>query len=160
MLGLVVYQGVKTEEWIRLEVTDVKVREGVIDIPQTRRGNHRTLKLAPEQVFDLYDYLCHVRPALLAGKPGLVKEDSQRLFVASRFDVITRAVIKQVIKTNPSVKNVKQLRASVITKWLKQYNLREVQYRAGHRYVSSTEKYKQNDLEGLQEEINQYHPLN
>ena len=49
--------------------------------------------------------------------------------------------------------------ASVITKWLKQYNLREVQYLAGHRYISTTESYQQNDVEGLAEEINMYHPL-
>jgi integrase/recombinase XerD len=57
------------------------------------------------------------------------------------------------------IKNLNQIRASVITKWLKIYNLREVQYRAGHKYISSTESYLQNDMEGLQEEINMYHPL-
>ncbi len=152
VLGLVVYQGIKTEELIRLEVNDIKVREGMIEIPQTRKGNHRTLKLQPEQVFDLYDYLQQVRPSI-------APEETQQLFTASRFDVITRAILTQMKKINPQVKNLQQLRASVITKWLKQYNFREVQYRAGHRYVSSTEKYKQNDLEGLQEEINQFHPL-
>ena len=46
-----------------------------------------------------------------------------------------------------------------ITKWLKQHNLREAQYLAGHKYVSTTESYLQNDMEGLKEEINQFHPL-
>ena len=55
--------------------------------------------------------------------------------------------------------NVKQIRTSVIVKWLKQYNLREVQYKAGHRYISTTESYQQNDIEGLKEEVNQFHPL-
>ena len=118
----------------------------------SRKGNERKLKLESHQIFDLYDYLQKIRPEL-------IQRDSQRLFVARRFDVITRAVLTQVRKINPQVKNLQQLRASVITKWLKRYNLREVQYRAGHRYVSSTEKYKQNDLEGLQEEINRFHPL-
>jgi integrase/recombinase XerD len=48
----------------------------------------------------------------------------------------------------------------VITHWLKTHNLREVQYMAGNRWVSSTERYQQNNLEDLQNEINQYHPLN
>ena len=43
--------------------------------------------------------------------------------------------------------------------YLKQYNLREVQYLAGHRYISTTESYQQNDMEGLQEELNQFHPF-
>jgi integrase/recombinase XerD len=47
----------------------------------------------------------------------------------------------------------------VITHWLKNYNLRQVQYMAGHKYVSSTERYQQNTLEDLQKEINRYHPL-
>ena len=52
-----------------------------------------------------------------------------------------------------------QLRASVITHWLKLHNLREVQYMAGHKYVSSTESYLVNDLEDLQDDINKFHPL-
>lgn len=55
--------------------------------------------------------------------------------------------------------NAKQLRASVIVKWLRMYNLREVQYMAGHRYISSTESYQQSDMEGLKEEVNKFHPL-
>ncbi len=54
---------------------------------------------------------------------------------------------------------MKQLRTSVITHWLKNYNLREVQYMAGHRYVSSTEAYQINDLDDLIEDIGKYHPL-
>ena len=52
---------------------------------------------------------------------------------------------------------VRQLRASEIVKWLRNYNLREVQYRAGHRYFGSTEAYLQNELEGLKEEVEQFH---
>lgn len=47
----------------------------------------------------------------------------------------------------------------IIAKWLKTHNLREVQYLGGHRYISSTESFLQNDMEELIEEINQYHPL-
>ena len=60
---------------------------------------------------------------------------------------------------NLSVLNAKQIRISVITEWLKMYNLREVQHLAGHRYISSTESYLQNDMEGLKEEVQQFHPL-
>jgi phage regulator Rha-like protein len=42
--------------------------------------------------------------------------------------------------------SAKQLRASVIVKWLKIYNLRKVQYMAGHRYISATEAYRQNEI--------------
>jgi len=52
-----------------------------------------------------------------------------------------------------------QIRASVITNWLHHYNLREVQYMAGHRFVSSTERYRTDNLEDLQKELEKYHPL-
>jgi integrase/recombinase XerD len=64
-----------------------------------------------------------------------------------------------VRRKNKLVVNAKQLRASVIVKWLKIYNLRKVQYLAGHRYISATEAYRQNEMEGLTEEVNQFHPL-
>jgi len=67
--------------------------------------------------------------------------------------------MKQLRLQNKQVKSVKQIRASVITNWLKNYNLREAQYFAGHRYVSSTENYLINNLEDLQEDINKYHPI-
>jgi len=66
---------------------------------------------------------------------------------------------EQLKKINERVENVRQIRASVITKWLKVHNLRRVQYLAGHRYISSTEMYKENEIDGLLEEVNQFHPL-
>jgi integrase/recombinase XerD len=47
----------------------------------------------------------------------------------------------------------------MITHWLKHYNLRQVQYMAGHKYVSSTERYQQNNLDKLQGQVEKYHPL-
>lgn len=52
-----------------------------------------------------------------------------------------------------------QIRSSVITNWLKHYNLRELQYMAGHKYVSSTERYRMDNLDYLQKELEKHHPL-
>jgi len=60
----------------------------------------------------------------------------------------------------PGLKSLHQIRASVIAGWLNHYNLRQVQYMAGHRYVSSTERYRSDNLEDLQKELEKYHPLN
>ena len=68
-------------------------------------------------------------------------------------------LMARVRRLNPSVVNVKHIRSSVIVEWLKRYNLRKVQYLAGHRYISSTEWYVDNVLEGLQESIKRFHPL-
>lgn len=60
---------------------------------------------------------------------------------------------------NYSYQNAIQIRNSVIVNWLKIHNLRKTQYLAGHRYISSTERYKQDNLESLHEMINSFHPI-
>ncbi|MDB2520732.1 hypothetical protein N9X09_00715 [Flavobacteriaceae bacterium] len=62
-------------------------------------------------------------------------------------------------RINHTVKNSLQIRASVISNWLKNYNIREVQYMARHRNISSSERYLQDDLESLQEKIESLHPV-
>ena len=63
-------------------------------------------------------------------------------------------------KKYPNVKSGKQIRMSVITNKLKTHNLREVQYFAGHKWVSSTERYKLGNIEDLKKEVDKFHPLN
>jgi integrase/recombinase XerD len=60
---------------------------------------------------------------------------------------------------NPKVLSARQLKASVIVHWLKLYNLRQVQYMAGHRYVSSTESFLVNEMDEMIGDIEKYHPF-
>lgn len=56
--------------------------------------------------------------------------------------------------------NVMTIRQSVIANLLKSGNdLRIVQVFAGHKYPSTTEKYKQTNLESLHTAITQHHPI-
>ena len=159
MLGLIVYQGLKTEELRKLEVDHIKLREGKVEVMGGRKSNGRILQLEPHQVMDVYDYVLQVRPKIIE----ISKQETDKLLIGSgggkQFSNFVTRLMQKLRKIDPNVKNAKQLRASVIMKWLKQYNLREVQYMAGHRYVSTTESYRQNEMEGLKEEIMQYHPL-
>jgi integrase/recombinase XerD len=165
--GMLVYQGLKTEELDKLEIKDIKLKEGKIEIAGSRRSNARTLQLEPHQIMDVYEYVMQVRPQLLekTKQPSYAKasdgKQTNKFFVSAEGGNKLRIdfLMKQIRKQNPKHENADQLRASVIVKWLKQYNLREVQYLAGHRYISSTEVYKQNEMEGLSEEVNQFHPL-
>ena len=167
MLGLMIYQGVKTEELAKLEVQNVQLREGKIEVPGSRRSNHRTLALESHQVLEIYDYVQNIRHQIIdqpiqgRAKPN---PNTQKLFIgyggsSSSFSNYVSQLMKPLRSKHEQLLNVKQIRTSVIVKWLKQYNLREVQYKAGHRYISTTEGYKQNDIEGLKEEVNQFHPL-
>ena len=62
-------------------------------------------------------------------------------------------------KLNPNLKNGKQIQKIVITNWLKNEDVRIVQEKAVHRYVSSTERYEQTNLEDLQAQLEKHHPL-
>ena len=167
MLGLLIYQDLKTEELARLEVKHINLREGKIDILGGQKSKGRELRLEAHQVMEMYDYVLKVRPEIISMRPkrkSQARVDTERLFIGeggNRYSIsnfVTQLMMK-LREQNPLVLNAKQIRASVITKWLKMYNLREVRYLAGHRYISSTENYLQNDLEGLSEEIQQFHPL-
>jgi site-specific recombinase XerD len=157
MLGLLVYQGLKTEELDKLEVTDVKIKEGKIEVPGGRKSNARTMQLESHQVLDFYEYLTQVRSQILAKS----RQQTNKLLVTIEAGPVIRVeiLLKQLRKSQPKLKNADQIRASVIVKWLKQYNLREVQYLAGHRYISSTEAYQQSEMQGLTDEVNMFHPL-
>jgi len=159
IIGMMIYQGLNSGEVASLELNDVNLEEGTIYIPQVSRSNSRILKLESFQVLQLQKYITQVRPVLLA----LTEKESANLFVSTgdgyRLDNSLVRLMRAARKVNPKVTHPKQIRASVITYWLKTHNIRQVQYMAGHRYISSTEHYRIDLLETLQEQIDQLHPL-
>ena len=66
---------------------------------------------------------------------------------------------RQLRKIHPDFKSVSQIRQSIITQWLTSEDVRLVQEKAGHRYVSSTERYEQINPEDLQARVEKHHPL-
>jgi site-specific recombinase XerD len=159
VLGLMIWQGLGTTELSRLEQKDVKLREGKIFIAGSRRSNEREMKLESTQILDLMEYMLQTRKTLLE----ITSKDTDRLIVSTgkghNIHNLMTKLMQKLKGLNAGVKSVKQIRTSVITHWLKNHNLREVQYMAGHRYVSSTEAYLVNDLDDLLEDVNKYHPI-
>lgn len=159
ILGLMLFQALDTKDLKLLSVNDVKLREGKLFIPGTRRSNKRELKLESMQVMDLMEYLLVVRKELLQ----LRGKETNQLFISTgtsdRFNNMMVYLLKHLQQVNPKVSSSKQLKASVIVHWLKLYNLRQVQYMAGHRYVSSTEGFLINEMDGMIEDIERYHPI-
>jgi site-specific recombinase XerD len=159
MLGLLIYQGITTAELARLETTDIKLEEGKIYVPSASRSNNRTLQLKAHQVVQLQNYLMTVRPVLIA----LSEKQTAQLFLSTgkskRISNTFLRMLRHMKKQNASVKDLKQVRASVITHWLQQSGIRQVQYMTGHKYVSSTERYRTDKLESLQEQLENLHPL-
>ena len=155
--GLIVYQGLNTTNLKSLELEHLELYKGKIYIPSTRRNNSRTLELKSWQVMDLLEYINEVRPQI--AKYNDI--DNEKLLIPQNNfnDLIGKGIIRKLKKINQKAGNVHHLRASVIVNWLKQHNIRKVQIMAGHKYISSTERYRQDDLESLQEAISQFHPL-
>jgi integrase/recombinase XerD len=174
ILGLFIYQGITTEELSQLERNHLKLKEGKIYIPGNRRRNSRTLELKPFQILELHEYLNEIRPKILeeittpkpARKPDTInkaKIENQLFISINGSENIKNSLwhlFKAIKKTYPDITSAEQIRKSVIVNWLKRYNLRQVQYMAGHKYVSSTERYQSNNLENLQSKLEKYHPLN
>ena len=158
VVGLMVFQGITAIELHHLQEEYIQLRKGKIDIPSTRRSNTRTLKLQPVQMMELMEYVKEVRP-YLAKK---FADQNPEKFIFGSIDQmhsITSRIIKNLKKSNHKVISCSQIRTSILVHWLANHSLRKVQYMAGHRYISSTEKYVQDDLENLHEIVNTFHPI-
>ena len=154
--GFMVYQALNATALKSLKYEHINIDKGTIYVPSTRKTNSRNLALQPQQILPLLRYLEKDREIL----QEKINCHSEALFPIKddRF-YITYTLTKELKKFNHKVNNLKQIRASVLTYWLSQYNVREVQFMAGHRYISSTERYVQDDLESLQEVIENLHPI-
>lgn len=159
IVGLIVYQAMRSEEIMALQISDVKLREGKIFIAGARRSNERTLKLESHQLYDMLDYINDTRKQILYHNNITTQDLFMSISGSIHFKNALALLVKQLQRINSKVKSLDQLRASVIVHWLQQYNLRKVQIMAGHRYVSSTESYKANNMEELKEDIKNYHPF-
>lgn len=159
ILGLLVYQGISTGTLEVLKMTDIDLEKAQINIPKTsqRKLNARILPLESVQILALNDYLSTGRKELLT----LVNADqtTDLLFPKrkkSQMKALTKAIKSEVLK-HFKINHLQQIRISRIRLWMKQYNLREVQYKSGYKCLSSLEKYNQNELESLQEAVAKYH---
>lgn len=156
-LGLVVYQALSSGDLHQLKVTDIELEKGKIHVPGHKQVNGRTLTLQGFQILELYEYIHTIRPQLLG------RVNSAQLLISSRGNEKIKNTLHKVMKTlkarTPGVKNLGQIRRSVITEWLKTKDVRIVQYMAGHKRVSSTESYQIVNVEDLKKQLNQFHPL-
>jgi site-specific recombinase XerD len=130
VLGLMIWQGITTPEIGKLTITDLKLREG-------------TMELKPQQIIELMEYQFTTRKELLtyhlaANESLFISAPAAGKTTGTRKDTVNiwKGLSKEVKAICPRFINFKQVRTSVITQWLNSYNLRQVQYMAGHRYVN------------------------
>ena len=160
LMSLLIYQGLQPRELANISIQDINLEQATIYIKATNNTNSRTLPLKANQILSFQHYQTEVRKKLLK------ENQTEKYLVGIRGNDYTEIDITSHIKHNYKgifegrKVNAKTIRQSVITNLLKQHNdLRIVQSFAGHKYPSTTERYKQNDIEALQQQINLHHPI-
>jgi len=159
IISLLIYQGLTTGEIVRLWVKDVDMEKGLIHVLSSAKQNGRTLELKSNQIMLFHQYITQIRPKLLKStSPNLIITKTGK---AENGEGINALIYSCKYLFPNKILNPVTIRQSVISNLLKQTNnLRKVQLFAGHKYPSATEKYKQNSIEELKNEILKYHPLN
>ena len=158
IVGLMIYQGLNATTIKQLKEEDFDLYKGKINVPSTLRSNQRELPLQSWQLLPLLEYINEVRPTMLAHNYASIS--GEHFFSnPKQINNTLMQIVRKLQKINPQLESTNHLRSSVIINWLKQYDLRKVQYMAGHKYISSTEKYQESNLEELQKSVEMYHPL-
>lgn len=166
ILNILFHQGIITSEIERIKLDDLDINKATLKIQGGKRLNDRTLQLKATQIGLFMQYLQNTRSQLLEYQ----KQETEKLFLPlpaisrkktdkeiSR-DIFT-PLSAQIKTIDKQFINFQQIRASVITFWIKTQGLRKAQYLAGHRCISTTEKYVANDLDNLIDDINKLHPF-
>lgn len=157
IISLCRYQGLTRVELVDLNVDDYDFDTGKIRIGATTGTNSRELELKPTQVGYLMNYLAKERPSL-------IKIETDKLLITKLGTHETGEGITYIFETlrkHFSTKkiNLKEVRKAVIAEKCKEItDLRKVQYFAGHKYTSTTEKYIKEDEDGLFNTIELFHP--
>ena len=155
LLSLLIYQGIAVAELPYLKVNHLDLEKGKILIPSSSMYQSRTLDLAAPQILALAKYLADKKPN------DRVIEYSNASQGSNSRSHLCQQLQKEILKHQLSIDfiNLRQIRRSVIAQWVKRYNLRQAQYKAGHRSVYTTEQYQLESIEELIEQVSKYHPL-
>ena len=164
ILSILLYQGTTTTEIDRIETGDIDLIKATLKIRGGKRLNDRILPFKASQIGLLMQYLQKTRPQIIEYQMA----ENNKLFLplvtgkkAKNDDVIYiyELLATQIRTIDKQFINFTQIRASVITFWLKTHGLRKAQYMAGHRNISTTEAYLPNNLEDLTNDISKLHPF-
>ena len=151
IVSFLIYQGLTAVELQAIKWEDLKLEKGSIYIPSGSKSNARELGLKANQIHLIYQFANQYSKGEIPSKGNVLNVNYDVIKVVLRH--YKRIGISKPITTI-------LIRSSVITNWLKSgLDLRTVQYMAGHKYISATERYEQTKLEELKASIDKFHPL-
>lgn len=160
MLGFVLFQGFRRTELSEIRVSDLNLEKCEVFIQGQPRTNSRRLKLEPAQVMHLHNYCLKFRNDFLCNKKS---DETDKLFLSKGTgDYLNNSItlmLSKLKKDFPFIGDLRHIRGSVITSWQKNEGIMEAMIMAGHRYISSTQRYTTNKYEELHEQLKSIHPL-
>jgi integrase/recombinase XerD len=161
IVGLLIYQGLHAGELRAMQLQDIDVNTATVFIRAGKQSNERYIKLQANQMLHIYKYINEALPYLKKVSKGSSSPPSGELEGAftGNLNNIIFYIINELKGYFPQIQNAGHIRASVILNWMKQYDKRQTQYLIGHRYISSTEKYQQQDLQSLTDMMKSFHPF-
>lgn len=160
IISLLIYQALLPSEIIALKLSHIDLDAGTIYIRGGRELISRRLEMHPKQyrLFDKYIYE--------ARKRLLYKGESDYLilnFHGKNDTVDGTLYLVETLKPRFPDRNLTTttIRDSVIAYWLNERKipLEQVQLIAGHRWISSTLRYRQTPTNEQRETLNKFHPL-
>jgi integrase/recombinase XerD len=159
-ISFLIFQALTSGEILRLKVQDIDFDNGLMFIRGSKQQNSRHLEIHPQQFHKLDRYIKEVRKELLATDTNLLMISSRTGLPITIDDIST---LTQSCKPMFPDRNMTPItiRQSVISNWLneKRLPLEQVQIMAGHKWISSTERYRHSNLTEQRELMNKWFPL-
>jgi site-specific recombinase XerD len=164
IMSLLVHQALTAAEIVNLKLEDVDLDNASLNIKPSTQNEGRILDLKATQISLFYGYIYEDRPQL-----SPMGDNKSPCLIRSKLDNRDKMTfgtegVQYLVGTFQPFFNHKltptTIRQSVITNRLKAgEDLRHVQIFAGHRRISSTERYKVSGLDALKNAIQKHHPL-
>ena len=159
IMSLLVHQALRIGEIENIKLNDLDLEKANIQIHKTGITNARNLPLKAEQILLLYEFISKYRNKLKTWR-----NDENALLLGKLGTPITKEDVDYLISTYQKQSKKKltstTIRQSVIANlFVKNNDLRVVQYFAGHKSPDTTEKYRQTGLNALKTAIEKLHPI-
>lgn len=159
IISLLIYQGLTGNEICNLKLQHIDLDNGKIFVRASKKIGQRHLELHPKQYRLIDNYIND-------GRKKLMREPSDFLILGKLGTHITTEGVNYVISTLQGLFPDRHLtstsiRKSVIANWLneKKLPLEQVQIMSGQKWMSTTVKYRQNNLEEQRELMNKWFPI-
>ena len=158
MLELLHATGIKVSELTELEISDVNIQIGILNLKNAK--NERIIPIYPAAVKTLQNYIINVRPIIVTDR----KEN--RLFTNMSGEPLSRQGFWKIVKFYAQKANIKKeitphtLRHSFAAHLLENgADLRDIKEMLGHSDISTTQIYAQLMKNKYTLDYKKFHPL-